>query len=272
MSDAAGRFTLLGVPAGDYVLRHASRFLNRYVDQGRPAYWISQRVTVGSEDLDLAVELRPALRVEGHVEFRSANRAQPAPPAAGITFETPFGEPGRFAVSARNGPPMPFSTIAAGGQYIARAVALGSSSWFVQSITAGGRDITDRVFNLQADMTSLVVTFTDRPSKVSGTVTDAQGAASATAVVLAFPVDRKLWSGYGASPSNLRSALTARTGVYTFDHLPPGDYHVIAIDAVDMDGWQDPARLEALAEEATKLTVAATDTSKTLDLRLKAIR
>lgn len=274
MSDAAGRFTLLGVPAGDYVMQHASRFLNRQIEQGRSAYWISQRVAVGTEDVDLTVDLRPALRVEGRVEFRSASSAQPMPPApgVGITFETPYGEPGQFAVSASNGPALVFSTIAAGGQYIARPVAIGGSGWVVQSVTSGGRDITDRVFNLQTDMTSLVVTFTDRRSKVSGTVTDAQGAASATAVVLAFPVDRKLWSGYGASPRNLTSALTARTGVYTFEHLPPGDYHVIAIDAADMDGWQDPARLEALAGEATQLTVGASDTSKTLDLRLKAIR
>ena len=129
----------------------------------------------------------------------------------------------------------------------------------MQSVTLAGKDITDRVVDLQADATSLVVTYTDRPSKVSGTVNDARGAASPTAVVLAFPVDPKLWSGYGASPRNLKSALTSRTGVYTFDHLPPGDYYVIAIDAADADGWQDPARLEALASQATRLTVAAGD-------------
>ena len=163
-----------------------------------------------------------------------------------------------------------FSTVAAGGRYIVRPSEF--FGWFVQSVTAGGKDITDRVFDLQADTTSLVVTYTDRPSKVSGTVTDTRGAASPTAVVLAFPVDPRLWSGYGASPRNLKSALTARTGVYTFDHLPPGDYNVIAIDPAEADGWKDPGRLEALAGEATKLTVAAGDTSKTLDLRLKAIR
>ena len=91
-------------------------------------------------------------------------------------------------------------------------------------------------------------------------------------MVLAFPVDRKLWSGYGASPRNLKSALTTRAGVYTFDHLPPGNYNVIAIDPADADGWKDPRTLEKLAGGATTLTVAAGDSSKTLDLRLKAIR
>ena len=116
------------------------------------------------------------------------------------------------------------------------------------------------------------MTYTDRPSKVSGTVTDEQGSTSATAVVLVFPVDPRRWSGYGASPRTLKSALTTRIGVYTINHLPPGDYYANAIGAADMDGWKDPATLEALATQATRLTVAAGDPAKTLDLRVKAIR
>ena len=116
------------------------------------------------------------------------------------------------------------------------------------------------------------MTYTDRPSKVSGAVTDEGGAASTTAVVLVFPVDPQRWSGYGASPRTLKSALTTRTGVYTIEHLPPGDYYAIAIGAGDIDQWRDPATLEALTGQATKLTVAAGDAPKTLDLRVKALR
>ena len=76
----------------------------------------------------------------------------------------------------------------------------------MHSVTLDGKDITDRVFDLQADTTSLVVTYTDRPSKVSGTVTDARGAASPTAVVLAFPVDPQRWSGYGTIAAHVARA------------------------------------------------------------------
>ena len=233
------------------------------MQQGLPAYWVSQHVTVGTDDIaDLTVQLRPALRVEGRVEFRGGEQraigAADGSPAS--IFETPFGEPGQFAVAATRGATLSFSTVAAGGRYIVRPYELGG--WFVQSVTVDGKDITDRVFDLQADATSLVVTFTDQPSKVSGTVKDARGAASPTAIVLAFPVDPKRWSGYGASPRNLKSALASRTGVYTFEHLPPGDYYVIAVDPAEADGWQDPTRLEALAGQATKLTVAAGDTQR----------
>jgi hypothetical protein len=267
MSDAAGRFTLLGVPAGEYVLREANRFLSRAMQQGRAAYWISERVTVGEEDIsDLIVTLRPALRVAGRFEFRGGST--PPPPIAGIGFETPFGEPGQFFAEGTKGATQTFSTIAAGGRYIARPVA--TRGWFVRSVTLNGKDITDRGFDLQGDATSLVVTYTDRPSKVSGTVTDEQGSRSAMAVVLVFPVNAERWTGYGTSPRTLQSALTDRRGVYTIEHLPPGDYYAIAVGAANIDGWKDPARLEALATQATKLTIAADDSPKTLDLRVKA--
>jgi hypothetical protein len=271
MSDSTGRFTLLAVPAGDYLLTHANAFLSRALQQDTSPYWISQPITVGAEDLDLTVQVRPALRLEGRIEFRSSKNPPTAPPPlAGVMFETPFGEPGRVAVQSSREAGRPFATLAAGGRYVVRPYEI--YGWVVQSVAAGGKDITDRVFDLQADMTSLVVTFTDRLSRVSGSVKDVRGELSPTAVVLAFPVDPKLWTGYGASPRNLKSALTTRTGVYTFEHLPPGDYYLAAIDSADMDGWQDPKTLEQLAPRATKLTVTTDVPEKTVDLTMKAIR
>ena len=77
MSDARGRFMLLGVPPGEYVLKQANPFLSSGVRQGRPAYWISQRITVGTNDLDdLVVQLRPGLRVEGRTELKGASSGQ----------------------------------------------------------------------------------------------------------------------------------------------------------------------------------------------------
>jgi hypothetical protein len=184
---------------------------------------------------------------------------------AGIAFETPFGEPGQFFVQATK---RAFATVAAGGQYIARPSPVGG--WFVRSVTLAGKDITDRPFDLQSDATSLVVTYTDPPGNVSGTVTDEQGSPSTTAVVLVFPVDPQRWTGYGTSPRTLQSALTDRRGVYTIEHLPTGDYYAIAVGAADIDGWKDPTTLEMLAAHATRLTVAADDSPKTLDLRVKA--
>lgn len=272
LSDSHGRFMLLGVPPGEYVLQQANRFLARPLQQGKPSYWISQPITVGREDVsDLAVELRPVLRVGGRIELRSGGdpHATPPPRIAGVAFETAFGEPGQFFAEVDRDD-LTFATVGAGGRYIARPVETGG--WFVQSVTLDGKDFTDRVFDLQSDATSFVVTYTDRPSKVSGAVTDERSAPSATAVVLAFPVDQQRWSGYGGSPRTLKSAPTTPGGVYTFAHLPPGDYYLIAVEGAAADGWQDPNRLEALASRGTRLSIAPGDSLKTLDLRVRSIQ
>ena len=273
MSDAGGRFTLLGVPSGAYVLKNANTRLSIAARQGLPAFWVQQPVSVGSSDVeDLTVELRPALRVEGRIEWRGASGRQPTPgeiATRGVALEPPFGEQSTFAPAAENNNRATFSTVAPAGQYIVRPME--ASGWVVQSVALDGKDITDKAFDLQADATSLVVVYTDRRSTVSGTVKDARGVVSADAVVLAFPTDPERWSGYGTNPRSVKSAAASRAGVYTFENLPAGEYFLIAIDGADADGWTDPQNLEVLARQATKVTVAAGE-PRTLDLTLKAIR
>jgi hypothetical protein len=144
VSDATGRFTLLGVPPGDYELVQANQFLASE-NQGRSPYWLSRRISVGAEDVsDLTVEVRSPLRVEGRIGFRRANGPLASPPRnVGVGFESASGEPRQFFISVRAGTPT-FSTRAAGGRYIARATA---PPWVVQSITLDGKDITDRAFD-----------------------------------------------------------------------------------------------------------------------------
>jgi protocatechuate 3,4-dioxygenase beta subunit len=270
MTDAAGRFTLIGVPPGQYVLTDAGASFANLAQQGREAHWISQRVTVGTTDVtDLAVALRAPLQVDGRIEFLGVAGPQARPASfsiAGVTLERPYGEPGQTFVSLRDAPT--FSIAAAGGAYIVSATE--RAPWVVRSITAGGKDVTDRAFDLDAD-TTIVVTYTDQPSKITGTVSDARGRV-AGALVLAFPTDPQRWVGYGRSGRTVRSVITTSTGGYTFDHLPPGDYNLIAVDdpALD-DDWRDPKRLEALARQATKLTVVESQPA-TLDLTVKGIR
>ena len=125
------------------------------------------------------------------VRLRGEAAAQGPQLLPGVVFETPYGERGRFAAEVDKDT-FTFSTVAAGGRYIARPYE--RTGWVVESVTLAGKDITDRVFDLQSDATTFVITYTDRLLKLSGTVTGETGAPSATAVVLAFPADRQRWS------------------------------------------------------------------------------
>lgn len=272
LTDAGGRFTFLGVTSGSYVLRQANPFLQSVARSGGTAYWVSHPLTVGRADLaDVTVELRPALRLEGRAELRPAQTTSPTPPPrlSGVMFETPFGEPGQVAAEI-GGDALTFSTAAAAGRFIVRPLETGG--WFVQSVTLDGKDITDHPFDLLADATTFVVTYTDRPSRVTGRVTSPNGTPDPRAVVLAFPTDRGRWSGHGMSSRLMKTALTTRTGDYVIEHLPAGSYHVIAVDAAALEGWKDPARLELFASQATRITVSSGEAAQTVDLQAKTIR
>jgi hypothetical protein len=272
-SDADGRFTLLGVPAGEYVLAQANAFLISSFREGRQPFWLSRPITVGNADVtDLAVDVRPAFRVEGRLEFVGPHGPHTLPPGFGITlvvFETASGEPGQVAVSA-NRETLEFATVAAGGRYVVRPAE--PRGWVVDSVTLNGKDITDKAFDLQADATSIVVTFTQDRSPVSGTVKDAGGNSSISAAVLVFPADRQRWTDYGSSPRDLKMAHTTSDGAFSFNHLPPGDYRVIAIEDAESDDWQDPQVLAALATRATTLSIAPGDGAKTVNLTVRSIR
>ena len=248
LSDSGGRFMLLGVPPGEYVLQHANRIPRQGAATGKAVvlgFAADHRRTRGhhaispsncgrhcaSQDGSSSVAVVTRKRhhrrglLESHSKRRLASRASSSPKSIATSSPSPPSRPAAATSRDRSRP------------------ADGSCT----SVTLDGKDVTDRVLDLQSDATSFVVTYTDRASKVTGTVTDARGAPSATAVVLAFPVDQQRWSGYGASPRTLKSANTTASGVYTFAHLPPGDYYLIAVENADADGWQDPSRLEALA-------------------------
>jgi hypothetical protein len=221
---------------------------------------------------DLVVEARPALRVGGRFEFRSGTGLQRPEGlvTAGLSLNTPFAETPGVAVSIRPSDGLTFQTMTAGGTYFIQPNE--TSGWYTQAVTVGGRDYTNTIFELNEDTTSIVIVMTDRPLTIGGTVRDALGAVSQTAVVLAFPTDRQRWTGYGRSPRTLASVNTTTTGKYTIVHLPAGEYFVIAVEADDTDDWQDPKTLEQLSTRATRITIGAGDAARTLDLSVKGVR
>jgi len=135
------------------------------------------------------------------------------------------------------------------GRYVVR-VTLAPAGWFLKSALYQNRDIADLPLDLESkDATGVVLTFTDRPAGLSGTVRGPDGP-DPTAVVLVYPVDSAAWSSSGALSRRMRTARAAKDGSYSLQALPGGEYYVVAVQEDAIGDWQDPALLRALSRVA----------------------
>ena len=251
---ANGAFTFLGVPPGSYVI-----IATTAPPQG-DALSVELPVAVGDRDLvDVVVTLRPNPRVSGRVEF-DGTAEKPAFRTLGASLGL---DPADGHLERQSFPIDPDGTIPARsvlpGKYFVRVdtrsgVNLGA--WTLKSAMLNGRDVSDVALTIDAtDVAGLVVTFTDHPPALAGTVRTAQNAADASAAVLVFPADKALWIDHGSLPRRLRSVRPDRTGAFTVPALPPGEYFAIAIPEDMGDNWQRQAFLARAAGLATRVTI-----------------
>ena len=128
--------------------------------------------------------------------------------------------------------------------------------WTLPSAIWNGRDISDLPFELDRDVSGVAITFTDRPSTLSGQVQNVSSAADASATVLIFPADSGSWIDYGGFPRRLRAVRADKDGRFMAIGFPAGTYLVAAVAEEASAEWQNPQTLKALARLATKITLA----------------
>jgi hypothetical protein len=296
LSDAAGRFTFVGVPEGRHQLRAiwvrvpvggGSRGAPPPPPPGGGAppaplptlggftLWATQTITVGESDVDeLAVTVRAGFRIGGRAEFAGAAAQPPAealrrmsatfdpadarPLVSTIIGRGQFDDKGRL--SSYQLPP---------GRYSVR-INNPPPGWTLKSAVVNGRDVSNVPLTLDRDVTGLVVTFTDRPASLAGQVHTASGDPDAAATVLVFPVDPGAWTDYGDFPRRLRAERVDRHGQYRISGLPAGDYRVVAIAEESSANWQDPRVLRVLAGPATSIALADGE-SRSVSLKTSAV-
>jgi hypothetical protein len=237
--------------------------------------WVNQPLAVGRDDLSgVTVRLQFGLRVAGRVEFEGVGPKPTGPRLAQIPLSvvpaSPTSRipafPGRLESSGQfNVSGLP------GGRYLLR-IGAPPGEWSLKSAIWNGRDISDSALDLEAgDVTGVIVTFTDRPTQIAGSVRNAAGAGDADATVLVFPTDPQTWSAPTLSARRFRSARVSPAGAYTIAPLPAGDYYVVAVPDEQSSAWQDPRTLDILSRLASSFTIADGE-KKTQDLRTKEIR
>lgn len=270
-ADAQGRFRFPAVPPGRYTVS-ARMPAAPGVQAG--SLWASADVAVDGADQNVALTLLPGMTVSGKVVFSGAAPQPPNLSGLRVTMPSALRIPSQFFADPLGVAAVPVNpdgtftlTGAPPGIYrLALTVPGQISGWSLRSAVVKGVDSLDIPFVIGAGQSidNVVVTFTDRPTELSGTLQAGNNEPTADYFIVVFAADRVLWL-----PSARRNVVArpATSGRYVVRNLPPGDYLVVAVTDVEQGDWWDPTFLERLAPLATRITLAEGE-KKTLDLKI----
>lgn len=291
ISDGAGRFTFVGVPPGSYSLRArrvprattASSVITTVISlggsggmmysatpaaaprsapdaPGDPALWAQESVQVGQRDLaDLSIVLRTGSRLSGQFRFEGSAQRPTADQMQRLTLTLrPLNQATAPSLAPQPARPDAEGRFASGqnlpGLY---AVAVPAPpGWTIKTITVGGRDISGWPLEIgPTDVDDVVVTFSDRPASVTGTVRLGAGQAQTGTMVLLFPADVQRWISLGMPPALRRSLVAGDNGTFSASGLFAGDYLAVAVDAAQPIDLENPGAYASLARVATRVTI-----------------
>jgi hypothetical protein len=153
-----------------------------------------------------------------------------------------------------------------GGRYV--VVAASAGRWSLKSAVLGSRDLSRLPIDIRDDdVGGVVVTLTDRPTRIEGVVTTRQGRNETNAKVLLFPVDSSAWSDDMRSrPRDFLATQATSAGAYVLSGMPAGDYFLVAVTqgasgleevtrAGPVRDWLNPLFLSAVAKRATRVRI-----------------
>jgi hypothetical protein len=145
--------------------------------------------------------------------------------------------------------------------------ALPNATWTLKSVRVGtGPDIADTPIEIEAgrDLSGLVVTLTDRPTVLSGTVFNRDGRPTSAFPIVIFSTNPAHWF---PGLRRVQQVRAANDGTYRLAGLPAGDYYVGAVTTLDLEDLLDPAFLQQIVPIAFKLTLVEGETRQQ-DLKL----
>jgi protocatechuate 3,4-dioxygenase beta subunit len=265
---ADGKFTLDGIPAGEY--RLAAGRATSGGTQGSAVESASVTLTVPPGGLsDVVVSMAGGARISGIVRFDGL-RPPPRPqevarihvrlePADGHGDVVPNSVTVDPKARFRIGPVQP-------GRYVVR-VTSAPPGWFFKTARLHDRDVADAPMSLTVDVGGVEIVFGDRPSILVGRVSGGGGDRHESSVLL-FPADPGLWTGFGRQGRRFQAARTTE-GRYEFGNVPAGEYLAVALPQAP-ESWRHEDVLRQLEPAGTRVTVED-GARATLPLRLASI-
>jgi hypothetical protein len=299
-----GTFTLTAVKPGRYTLSARATIKAANEPAGLPqanpmgealamfgmggTHWASEEVSVAGRDItDVTLVLKPSLTITGKVIYEASTLKAPedmttvrlavtsvsSEPASAVStmLQSMFGG-GSVTVAAdgtfvaKGLSPGRYRVMTAGGVLAALAPSERVDGWTLKSVMAGGRDVADTGLDVKDNVSNVTVTFTDRPSELTGTVFDQVGRVTPEFPIVVFSIDKTYWVG---GSRRVTQARPASDGTFRVTGLPAGEYFVCAVTAVEQSELADPAFLEQLAASSYKIKITIRAGEKTVqDLKL----
>ena len=145
-----------------------------------------------------------------------------------------------------------------------------TARWFVKSVMMDGREVLDEKvwFEPGRHYEDVRIVMTDRRSQARVRVSEANGTPTGEYAAVVFPVQPDRWrsperyirAAAPLPPSFLGTPDPSGTGgepgrSLRFIGLPSGDYYLIAVDDIEYHATRNPAILEKLARNATRVTI-----------------
>lgn len=292
-ADEQGRFVMLGVPPGTYLLdayrapisaataRMLSSMTGEKIEAPAsppPGVHARMPITIGSSHVDgITLTMVTRASVSGRfafdgaaavpsgeearqmavalIDMQTTARIEARMTAEG-TFEMPDVPPGRYHVL---------------GESQARDWRFAGARSNVDDLTAKGLTVSN------AAVEGVVVRFTDKTMALTGTVTDESGRPAVDGSVILMPANVKEWMAAGMSAQRTKVVQVAPDGSFQMAVTLPGDYILVAAPPeVDTETLVNPVAVEAdvamaYAARGVKVTLAPGDT-KTQALTMRSGR
>ena len=213
-------------------------------------------MNVSGQDLDIPLTLQPGVAINGRVVFEGSQATAAelqtlsfalVPPGSGGAAQTGGG--GRVDAGGR----FTFAGVTPDTyQFVTTWNAPGArDKWTIKASTANGREAFEAPLRVNSNETlDWTVTFTDKPTRLTGVLKDPGGRPATDYYILVFSSDRRYWT-----PGSRRVRMTrpATDGSYSVKGLPPGAYFLAAPTDLETGEWNDPMLLEQLAGSSAKV-------------------
>jgi hypothetical protein len=247
-----GSFEFANVPPGQYVIQ-AYRGRTNPSTEGE---FGALAVAVNGVDVtDLVLRTSPGSTIKGRLTFDGSDPPRGTIDLSPVAVDadlSPSGG-GRIAHAYINSD-WTFELSGISGPRRLELVAV-PTGWTLKAVLVGGVDVADMPLTFgrpNQSLSDVEVVLTSRVTTFNGVVTDDAGRPASEATVIACSTDHDRW--YSGSRF-LRKAMAARDGTFSLTGLPPGDYHVMAVRRVPIEGedaWQDRDLLESLTRQASR--------------------